>query len=273
MKVIFSTVGTSMVKGEWRERFNRLEGKSRKERDANRKLFDELVNEMAKAADAPNFDPIVFSAETHSLHRMNVAPEDVLYFLVSDTLQGELCGEALVRISQKLWKAKAEIRVLEGLQVSDPELFRRKGVYSLVRTVKERIDHHGRKNTKFILNATGGFKATIPYMTMVGLIEGIPVQYIYERASALIELPAAPLRFDKPALEELHRLMGGDLSPLLKGMSEQELSKKLRMPRDLVRNRFKEILSFEGGRVVLTTLAQMYHERDHRPSSGRFRLK
>jgi putative CRISPR-associated protein (TIGR02619 family) len=267
-------VGTSVAtnKSELKQKFSQLDGKSVDEYEANKELYHELFDALVGYAETDDFDPVRYSAETHSLHRMNVDADDVLYFLASDTLQGKLCGQVLETVSQKLWNVKAKYYILEGLQVSDAKLFQQKGVFSLVRKIKKLIDQHGRDKASFILNATGGFKATIPYMTLMGLIEGIPVTYIYENQGVLIELPAVPLQFDRKALEQLHQKSGDLFEQLKQGISQRELARKLNLTREQLRNEYKDILVFDGDKATLSILAQLYYERDYRIPSGKFRL-
>jgi putative CRISPR-associated protein (TIGR02619 family) len=47
-----------------------------------------------------------------------------------------------------------------------------------------------------ILNITGGYKAIIPYMTILGQVNKVKVNYIFEETEELIEIPRLPLMID-----------------------------------------------------------------------------
>jgi len=50
--------------------------------------------------------------------------------------------------------------------------------------------------------STGGFKAQIAYSTLLGVLFNIPVYYIHEDFSELVELPSLPIHFDFSAFED-----------------------------------------------------------------------
>jgi guanosine-3',5'-bis(diphosphate) 3'-pyrophosphohydrolase len=62
-----------------------------------------------------------------------------------------------------------------------------------------------------VFNVTGGFKAVVPYLTLLGMFENVGIVYVYEESDELIRLPALPVRFDQeriafalPALQVLN---------------------------------------------------------------------
>src|SRR5690606_23834443 len=207
MKVIISTAGVSLIRNNIQnngeKQISNLFGRPVSEWEEHRAYLDTITEELVRISRSDDFAPIRFSAETNSLSRMEVETGDRLVFFTSDTLDGVLCGKVLTEISKHLWGAEAEYRVVKGLQVKDAKLFRKVAVGHLVDMVMSVLDRYPLSGYKVILNPTGGYKAVVPYLTLLGLIEGVPVKYIYEQSNTLIELPAAPLSFNPEKLREL----------------------------------------------------------------------
>jgi CRISPR/Cas system-associated protein Csm6 len=59
------------------------------------------------------------------------------------------------------------------------------------------------QETRAILNISGGYKALIPIMTIVGQIYEMEVNYIYEDSEDIIEIGNLPITFDWGIVEEL----------------------------------------------------------------------
>jgi putative CRISPR-associated protein (TIGR02619 family) len=198
MKVIISTVGTSMLNTFRRDPelgpiIQTLQECRPEQLNEYKEEYERLYRELVRTGTAESFDPVTFSAETNSLFRMQVKKGDRVEFLVSDTLDGLVCGKALDRICAARWELEAECRVIDGLQVKDSKEFRRTGLNTLVDTLESILNRYDPRAYEVIVNPTGGFKAVVPYLTLFGLIHAIPVRYIYERSDSLIELPSAPL--------------------------------------------------------------------------------
>ncbi|MCL0062572.1 hypothetical protein M1N11_00090 [Peptococcaceae bacterium] len=58
-----------------------------------------------------------------------------------------------------------------------------------------------------IFNITGGYKAVIPYMTIMAQINGCDTYYIFEDEKALIKIPKAPLHVDFEEIERNYELL------------------------------------------------------------------
>ena len=259
MKVIISTVGVSLIRNNLSsDKFSDLFGRPVSEWEEHQARLDTIGKELITISRSSDFDPIRFSAETNSLSRIEVNKRDILVFLTSDTLDGVLCGKVLTEIGKRLWGAKAEYRVVKGLQVKDAELFRKVAVDHLVDTVMSVLDRYPVSSYKVILNPTGGYKAVVPYLTLLGLIEGIPVKYIYEQSNTLIELPAAPLSFNLEKLREL----GPAAAVLSKDyVAEDELSEMIGISKYRLRKEFADVLVWEEGLVTLTAFARILYLR------------
>jgi putative CRISPR-associated protein (TIGR02619 family) len=146
------------------------------------------------------------SAEIHSLVRIGVSPADRVIFLASDTSDGQACAYALKHYLEMHFRGiLVEVYPVEGLQVHDAEVFRRKGVVNFVRKCLRAVHDYG--NAHVILNPTGGYKALVPYTVLVGMVKRVPCRYIFEQSSQLLTLPPLPVAFDRGPFERYRSLI------------------------------------------------------------------
>ncbi|RAL22722.1 putative CRISPR-associated protein [Thermoflavimicrobium daqui] len=227
--------------------------------------YQHLFQFLLQKADHHSFDPTSFSAETNSLNRMGVTKGDHLYFLVTDSMAGKLCGEVLSQIGQRRWGAKTYVQVLKGLQVKNAKKFQEEGIRSLVLAVRRICDSYRKSKHPIVLNMTGGYKAVVPYLTLLGLIEGIPVKYVYEEhGHDLIELPSLPLDFDYAVLDQLRM----DFPPntifrlAREGVLEDDLFSFSNLTYNQLAERYRKIFVWEGKQVKLSSLARLILERE-----------
>lgn len=111
-----------------------------------------------------------------------------------------------------------EVCPIEKLQVKTAKEFENQGFNALLKKVKgiknlatgftesgEPIQGFNDNNLKDILiNISGGYKAVIPIMTIIGQLEEIPVVYLHEESSELITIGSLPLDFDWHKVEEYY---------------------------------------------------------------------
>ncbi|MBD3338444.1 MAG: hypothetical protein GF353_05015 [Candidatus Lokiarchaeota archaeon] len=160
-----------------------------------------------------------------------------IHLLPSDTVLSKFMAEIISDI--RLWKNHLN-RVtqiiqehhIEGLQVEDENDFIQIGMKSLTRKIEDFLDKVPDPQTNLLLNITGGYKATIPYLTIWGQIYGIQLFYTFEdtlkKSNQLIKIPQAPIDFDFTILDDYY-----DTVKILKNKSgykfddfKQELIKK-----------------------------------------------
>jgi putative CRISPR-associated protein (TIGR02619 family) len=121
-----------------------------------------------------------------------------LIFLVSETEDSKNIGQVLKLYYENskntIQFKEVEIRVLEGLRDDDVKAFQQQGLKNLVREISAEV----RKFSPDILaiNATGGYKAQISFAGMIGQALSIPVYYLFERFSKVIQLPPQPVALD-----------------------------------------------------------------------------
>jgi len=134
------------------------------------------------------------SAEIKSLIKIKEELKDNLeiYLLYSDTALSRLSVEILkeaISYYDELKGAKVEIRKIERLQIWDREEFKR-GMTNLIKTIYNIAQGYWEN---IVINITGGYKATIPYLTILGQVNKCLIYYIFEDTDTLIKIPYLPI--------------------------------------------------------------------------------
>jgi len=142
-------------------------------------------------------DPKTASAETNTLHRLGLQAGDMLHWLHSDTLEGEFCAKALCTYYMLAGRNGA-LHAITGLKYEE-KTFASTGLRSLVSKTFEIIR---KADCPVEICATGGFKAEMAYLNLVGLLAQCPVHYIHEKFGNLISLPVLPVDWDFSVVED-----------------------------------------------------------------------
>ena len=194
------------------------------------------------------------SAEINTLSALDAKEADVIYFLYSDTQDGLLCAGRVADLAETEFRCVCELKKIPGLQATDAVTFRRQGVQNLFRILDEiRLAH---PSCEIVLNASGGFKSMVAYLTLYGLIYRQTVCYIFERSDQLIEFPPAPISFDYDRLKRAENaiatlreqvIMSRDLFfKLIPGLAFDE------------REWFESLVEQDGEHVALSAFGQLF---------------
>lgn len=184
-----------------------------------------------------------------------------LCFLVSDTDDGEKIGQLLTQYYQERENPfafeKAVWQKLAGLTDENPHRFRSEGLRHLVTAIATIAREWGPAHK--LINATGGYKAQISFAGLIGQALDIPVCYLFERFSEVIELPPQPVSLDLSLWLE-HAYLFYDMA-----QDQGEENPAVEDPRftSLV-----DEIEIDGQKLVgLTAMGQLFHE------SFRFRFQ
>lgn len=210
MKKIITMVGTSIFDNyfeyssdkTFKNHFEAL--KDRQSKDYNNELgkiegIKKKISFWLKETDVKNA-----SAEIKSLIKLkeNLQDDFEVYLFSSDTILGRLAGEILEEGLKKLPEfedGRITLDIIGDLQVKDSKKFMN-GMQNLIeKTFK--ITNGYWDNT--VINITGGYKATIPYLTILSQLNGCPIYYIFEDQDALIKIPSLPLSTEVINCEDL----------------------------------------------------------------------
>ncbi len=134
-----------------------------------------------------------------------------VYLLATDTvlsvLACELIGDFLItnkanfaegKVKEVHFKSKND--AIKGLQVKDKKSFEKNGLVNLQKKLNQ-IANNGFYWDDCIFNFTGGYKAIIPYLTIIAQIKKRPLYYIFEDTNEVIKIPQTPLAFDTDFFE------------------------------------------------------------------------
>lgn len=204
MKYILSTVGTSSIekaklsignfKNESYEFFDTFPDDLIKKKNDLKKYFSSCGK-----PDEQNLQK--FPAEIKSLVKLGCDKNTFNYLIITDTAPCRLCGEFLSDfISENLYSSTELIRI-KGLTVDSANSFLNEGLKNLGRESLNILDNLEYQEVYF--NLTGGFKATIPYLSIIAMLKGIPINYIYEDENNIITIPHLPLEYNLSKLKEL----------------------------------------------------------------------
>lgn len=193
-------------------------------KDRKRDVLDALANKNLRDEYAK------FSAEIASLSLLkpNNAvdnEDDKIIFIVTQTPEcafaGIVNGKFIIyrRTKNRDWDSiifnksndvfscdNVEIKIVEGLQIERGKEFASEGIKNLFTFVSDKIEDEGDIYDEIIFNITGGYKGTIPYLTLFGMlyqereIKGKKIKpfikYLYEKSKDIITLPNLPVAFD-----------------------------------------------------------------------------
>lgn len=198
---VICTVGTSMLNNlkktdaptEIKAAFEKL----------NQGDFRSAAAELIKRDPADRF----LGAEINSMHSLvqkgYISSQQKIYLIVSDTPDGEQTGQLLKEYfsNEKCAMHFKSVEVVKIQKLNDRNRyeFRTQGLRNLVREMarvaKDNLN-------RVMINATGGYKASIAYALLLGQALNIPVYYKYETFDEIIELLPLPVSLDPRVYEK-----------------------------------------------------------------------
>ena len=131
-------------------------------------------------------EKIKISAEIKSLYNLKKELKDEfeIYLLTSDTILSKFANEIIKELIEELEIGKIFCNGVSGLQIWDRDEFK-EGMSNLINKLYEIAGGYW---DNVIINITGGFKATIPFLTILAQLNGCPIYYIFEDTDALIKI-------------------------------------------------------------------------------------
>ena len=115
------------------------------------------------------------------------ASEAKIVLLASDSYDGCFCARVNKSFIEKYICESVEIVRIDGLQVKDAARFKEPGLKKLNEEI-QRIYEENKVFDEKIMNITGGFKAAIPYLTIIAWDKPMNLNYVFEDSDALIEI-------------------------------------------------------------------------------------
>lgn len=162
------------------------------------------------------------SAEIKSLIKIadNISGDFKVFLLYSDSVLSRLASEIIQDYLPKFIRDKKieiQCELIENLVVDSLDKFN-DGLINLVKKIREIFKNEFNikgnhtfnvKNKKiisndFIFNISGGYKATLPYLTLLAQLYNIKSQYIFENSEELISIPNINIGFDEFFIEKIY---------------------------------------------------------------------
>ena len=182
-RLLITTVGTSLLTNRderpWEWSF----------RDKGNLPDTDIVDAWLATA-----DPAKASAEMNTPHRRSIGEKDRISFLHSDTPEGKYCSERLGTYYADKCRAVKQCP-LTALSYRN-ESFAQGGLKSLITVTLQEIRAARDLGLTPVFCATGGFKAEIAFLNILGALLNIEVYYIHELHREEVQLPRLPLTWD-----------------------------------------------------------------------------
>ncbi|MCL0058824.1 putative CRISPR-associated protein [Dehalococcoidia bacterium] len=162
-----------------------------------KEIIDKTADNIRRSI-ANEEDNKFLSAEIASLRafknskELELSSDDVIALLSTDTEDGKFCAQVNKQVLDTLdWGKVAGPMVITGMKTrkteEDEDISKRfidAGLKSMKKVVEEVLGNN--QYDKKYFNITGGFKATIPFATILAFEKGISLIYLYEESSDLI---------------------------------------------------------------------------------------
>lgn len=215
MTVVITPVGTSLFTNGSEdnrtisERFRQLKDKPASQWDN----YDRYRNNLETHSEQFIRDQgTSTSAELQSTAKIQNALESniTVYLLASDTIASRLAAEILrdqinrpngILGDRVTAKFNDREDVICDLQVENSEDFSRKGMPNLFQRINDIKDWEAGGSQNLAINITGGYGATLPYLTIFAQLEDVPLYYNFEGTKELITIPRVPLTINSGLIE------------------------------------------------------------------------
>ena len=139
-------------------------------------------------------DAVAASAETNTLQAIGIHEADCVLFLHSDTPEGSFCSERLQQFYAGCCR-RVEGRTLTALGYAHAS-FSQRGLKILVEEALRAVRQARKQALQPMFCATGGFKAEIAFLNLLGALLAVEVYYIHEQFREIVRLPRLPLKWD-----------------------------------------------------------------------------
>lgn len=137
-----------------------------------------------------------------------LASDTVASRLVAEILRGNVANSVLSenRTANVTVNFNDNQDVIKGLQVQNRTEFLKEGMTNLINKIQYIREIAGDGQT-LAINITGGYGASLPYLTIFAQLERIPLYYNFEDSNELITIPSTPLVIDQDLIERYFNVL------------------------------------------------------------------
>ena len=262
MKRIITTVGTSLLTNALGDNlsknhdFKRTRGlafKDGERRSDQIKGIEKYLTSYIEKNDTS------IAAEIDSIIKIaNEYKEDCdVYLIATDTIQSPICAKYIQKWFEKnntkfvstIHFRESNEFIIDDLQVKQKKAFERKGLTNLFNRINTIA---GGFWDNIVFNITGGYKALIPYMSLMAQINNVPAYYNFQETNDenfdLLKIPNIPINVDFALFENYWE----DVEKIA---TIGEIENNYQLKQDL-----SSILEIEGNLVMLTSLGLVLWE-------------
>lgn len=200
MKRVITTVGTSLItnylenNNDIQSHYNSIQNKPYSKYNEEKKRVEKIKKSLLNFAKNSNDS----CAELTSINKLQEKyGEIVVYLIATDTIESVLVCELLSEILENI-KFNPQHDVISDLQIEKYELFK-EGLSNLINRLYGIASNY---YDDLVLNMTGGYKAVIPYLTIFGQVNSIPLYYIFENSNSLISIPKIPISIEEELFDK-----------------------------------------------------------------------
>jgi CRISPR/Cas system-associated protein Csm6 len=300
MKIIITTVGTSLFTNYLYTECT-LSNYDELKIKTDYKCDESKLNKIRRDKNFQNYiKNNVCSAETTTLENiiseLKEGEDYKVYLLCTDTCLSILAAEMLAKHNQLLKsktyiideygspKQKQEGIVIQSLSITDPKKFKTDGLTHLVTEIRKiwNTKFDGHNTNQVVINASGGYKGIIPFLTLIAQLYELPVYYKYQDEQdnngnlvakyELIKIDALPFGFDWEMIYEIGPYLNESWIEEAKkaASSNQVVLKRLKKYSliDKATNRITEIGMMIRAFYEGVDISQMEEVEQHTPQGG-----
>lgn len=210
MKKIITMVGTSLFENykiqqsdtKFNNDYEYLKEKEANEYVDNSMRVIDIKNKINKWLKEINYTPDA-CAEIKSLVKLKeeLGSDLEIHFLKSDTILSKVALEIITQNWDNfndLRELKYFEKEIKALQVKDKKLFN-SGMVNLINEIYKISNGYW---DNVVINISAGYKATLPFLTILAQVNKCPLYYIFEDTDALIKIPYIPLGINWQVFKE-----------------------------------------------------------------------
>jgi putative CRISPR-associated protein (TIGR02619 family) len=201
MKTIITTVGTSLLGLiDYKDIDKNIKDKGFGEWDAYTHSINQVGIKLNAKIDKAKKETLCAEVQTILQIRKECDCQVETVLICTDTILSVICAEVMKPFLENQGVSVHFERtyefVIKGLQVEgkgSSQRFSEEGFPNLIKRIRQ-IEKNC--SNRPILNISGGYKALIPVMTLMGQLYDMEVCYMYEDGEELIRIGVLPLNFD-----------------------------------------------------------------------------
>jgi len=217
-RLVISTVGTSLLinqiknkksESDWSSRLQDTANRTEKEIEKGSKIYD-IIQDLKqraeeKLAQANTIEIREASAELNAIYglykeRLDLGAQDVHWLVTTDTAQGQVTAKILKNFLGS-HNISTDIYTPKHLSTASTEKFTN-GIDELLKWMDELIPGYQSSDYKICFNLVGSFKALQGYANTIGMFyQADEIIYIFEGSSEVITIPRLPIQVNHSVIK------------------------------------------------------------------------